>query len=90
MSRILFPSTCNPEKIFDLCNEIEKHSKQHKINIDFSNMGRIEPFAMVYVAKHIRDFHRKQKRNIDGFKIFVVDTKVKIMLRIWLSLGLSD
>ncbi|SWA77522.1 Uncharacterised protein [Klebsiella pneumoniae] len=62
MSRILFPSTCNPERIFDFCNEIEKHSNNQQITIDFSNMGRIEPFAMVYVAKHIRDFHRKQKK----------------------------
>lgn len=70
MSRILFPSSCNPEKIFNFCNEIEKHSGQQQIIIDFSHMGRIEPFTMVYVAKHIRDFHRKQKKNIDGFELF--------------------
>lgn len=90
MSRVLFPSSCAPEKIFEFCNEIEKHSKQQDITIDFSNMGRVEPFAMVYVAKHIRDFHRKQKKISMGLKFFVVDMKIKIMLQIWPFLGLSD
>lgn len=29
-----------------------------RVLIDFSKMGRIEPFTMVYVAKQIRDFNR--------------------------------
>jgi hypothetical protein len=35
-----------------------QHAGAENVLIDFSKMGRIEPFAMVYVAKQIRDFNR--------------------------------
>lgn len=61
MPEISYPSTCDVKAIYDFCNKIEQHCGAHKVVIDFSSMGRIEPFTMVYVAKYIRDFNRRNK-----------------------------
>ncbi|NMY10623.1 MULTISPECIES: hypothetical protein [Pseudomonas] len=61
MATVKFPSSCNERAIFDFCSEVESHAGKEKVLIDFSSMGRIEPFVMVYVAKHIRDFNRTNK-----------------------------
>lgn len=58
MPTVKFPNDCSEKAIFDFCAEVSKHSEVERLLIDFSNMGRIEPFTMVYVAKHIRDFNR--------------------------------
>lgn len=55
---MLFPSQCSEDSIFLFCSNVSQHSGEERVLIDFSKMGRIEPFAMVYVAKHIRDFIR--------------------------------
>ncbi|WP_313396980.1 hypothetical protein [Pantoea septica] len=61
MADISYPSSCNPVDIFRFCSDIERYSGRDEVVIDFSNMGRIEPFSMIYVAKHIRDFNRENK-----------------------------
>ena len=61
---IRYPSACDVKAIFDFCNEIEQHCAEDKVLIDFSGMGRIEPFAMVYVAKYIREFNRRNKSTV--------------------------
>ncbi|MDO6515519.1 hypothetical protein [Neptuniibacter sp. 2_MG-2023] len=61
MPLINFPSQCNVQAIFDFCSKIEECANEEKVTIDFSNMGRVEPFTMVYVAKFIRDFNRRNK-----------------------------
>lgn len=61
MPVINYPSTCDVKAIFSFCDEIEECCGEGQVVIDFSNMGRIEPFAMVYVAKFIRDFNRRNK-----------------------------
>lgn len=61
MTVINYPSTCEVNTIFDFCNKIEQHCGADKVVIDFSRMGRIEPFTMVYVAKYIRDFKSRNK-----------------------------
>jgi len=60
MLTINFPYQCTEKAIFDFCTEIENYSGSgiDKLLIDFNNMGRIEPFTMIYVARHIRDFNR--------------------------------
>lgn len=58
---INYPSQCNVQAIFDFCTEIDECAGMDVVIIDFSRMGRIEPFTMVYVAKFIRDFNRKNK-----------------------------
>ncbi|MES2205971.1 MAG: ATP-binding protein [Pseudomonadota bacterium] len=58
MKTIIYPNNCNFSDIFKFCDEVERLSGVEKINIDFSSMGRIEPFTMVYVAKFIRNFVR--------------------------------
>lgn len=62
MRTVKFPNDCSEQAIFDFCSEVSSYSGVERLLIDFSNMGRIEPFTMVYVAKHIRDFNRD---NID-------------------------
>jgi hypothetical protein len=58
---IQYPATCDAKAIFNFCDQIEACSGEDQVVIDFSNMGRIEPFTMVYVAKYIRDFCRRNK-----------------------------
>lgn len=58
MPTVKFPTQCSEQEIFDFCSEVDSHSGLDNVLIDFSFMGRIEPFTMVYVAKHIRDFNR--------------------------------
>ncbi len=62
MPVIQYPSQCNVQSIFDFCTEISKYSGEDEVVIDFSRMGRIEPFTMVYVAKFIRDFNRLNRK----------------------------
>lgn len=64
MPVINYPSTCDVKAVFDFCNEIEQHCGADKVVIDFSSMGRIEPFTMVYVAKYIRGFNRRNKDTV--------------------------
>jgi len=59
--KINFPSQCNVQAIFYFCSEINNCAGDDEVVIDFSQMMRIEPFTMVYVAKFIRDFNRKNK-----------------------------
>jgi hypothetical protein len=61
---INYPSTYDVKAIFTFCNEIEQHCGADEVVIDFSNMGRIEPFTMVYVAKYIREFNRRNKDTV--------------------------
>ncbi|MFZ2405776.1 MAG: hypothetical protein WAW41_11605 [Methylobacter sp.] len=58
MPTVIFPNHCSEEAIFAFCSEVETHAGKDSVLIDFSHMGRIEPFTMVYVAKQIRDFNR--------------------------------
>ncbi len=56
MPTIKFPNSCVAEDVFRFCSEMSANLGSATVCIDFSNMGRIEPFTMVYVAKQIRDF----------------------------------
>jgi hypothetical protein len=55
---VYFPSSCTESAIFQFCDQVANQVGVDKLLIDFSKMGRIEPFTMVYVAKFIRDFSR--------------------------------
>ncbi|MEY4211742.1 MAG: hypothetical protein RLZ92_2123 [Pseudomonadota bacterium] len=68
MLDIQYPSTCDAKAIFNFCDEIEARHGLERVIIDFSNMGRIEPFTMVYVAKYIRDFCRRNKDTVVSCK----------------------
>jgi anti-sigma regulatory factor (Ser/Thr protein kinase) len=59
---IFFPSICSEVEVFKFCDSIEKCEGDEIVTINFSRMGRIEPFTMVYVAKFIREFNRKNKK----------------------------
>ncbi|MHA6609280.1 hypothetical protein [Photobacterium damselae] len=61
MTRIYFPNECTEHAVFNFCSEIESCSGKQKVVIDFSRMGRVEPFTMIYVAKYIREFNRRNK-----------------------------
>lgn len=58
---INFPANTDLESMFHFCSQVNDCEGTHEIKIDFSNMGRIEPFAMVYIAKFIRNFVIKNK-----------------------------
>jgi hypothetical protein len=61
VSLIKFPSQCNVQAIFNFCSAIDECGGEEEVLIDFSMMQRVEPFTMVYVAKFIRDFNRRNK-----------------------------
>lgn len=62
MADVFYPSDCSPEKIFNFCCDINSFLGKDELVIDFSNMRRIEPFSMIYVAKYIRYFSRNNKK----------------------------
>lgn len=64
MLTVKFPASCGEREIFNFCTEIENHAGVERLLIDFSSMGRIEPFTMIYVAKYIRDFNRNNADTI--------------------------
>ena len=64
MKTIYFPQYCNENAIFNFCSEVEACKDQEDITIDFSLMGRIEPFTMIYIAKMIRDYDKKYNKTI--------------------------
>ncbi|MFV3304063.1 hypothetical protein ACNFBT_02120 [Pseudomonas sp. NY15181] len=71
MKTIRYPSACTVDSIFSFCNAINESDDEKEIVIDFSGMGRIEPFSMVYIAKFIRDFtsrNRETQVRCSGFK----------------------
>ncbi len=70
MTTINFPHHCTERNIFNFCAEVENCDNEEDITIDFSLMGRIEPFTMVYVAKMIRDYNRQNSNTIycQGFE----------------------
>ncbi|MDP8567544.1 hypothetical protein [Methylophilus aquaticus] len=59
MATVFFPSECTEIAVFSFCAEVFSHAGAENVLIDFSKMGRIEPFTMGYVAKQIRDFNRE-------------------------------
>lgn len=61
MTRIYFPNTSTEHAIFQFCNQIEACAGEPQVVIDFTRMGRVEPFTMIYVAKYIREFNRRNK-----------------------------
>lgn len=61
MTRIYFPNTSTEHAIFQFCNQIEACDGEPQVVIDFTRMGRVEPFTMIYVAKYIREFNRRNK-----------------------------
>lgn len=59
MDIICFPESSNEKSIFTFCSEVKSCSGIDELTIDFSTMKRIEPFAMAYVAKNIKEFRRE-------------------------------
>lgn len=59
MNEIKFPNNCTEKSIFKFCSEIDACTDQEEVIIDFSRMGRIEPFTMIYVAKFINELNRR-------------------------------
>jgi hypothetical protein len=59
LAEVFFPNSCTEQAIFNFCDQVSSHFNANELLINFSNLGRIEPFTMVYVAKFIRDFTRE-------------------------------
>ncbi len=53
---IYFPNNPSLDAVLDFCDKVFLASKSHKVVVDFAQMGRIEPFSMLYVAKILRDY----------------------------------
>lgn len=61
MPKIIYPSSCNANSVFKFCEEVYNCAGANEVLIDFSSMGRIEPFTMVYIAKIIREFNKENR-----------------------------
>lgn len=61
---IEYPNTCNANAIFKFCSEVVGYGGIDYLIIDFSQMRRIEPFTMVYVAKIIREFNKDNPNTV--------------------------
>ena len=71
MNVVKFPNNVKESDIFKFCDEVEKNAGVDSIGIDFTHLGRIVPFTMVYVAKFIRDFNSRNPQTsvkCTGFK----------------------
>jgi hypothetical protein len=66
-TKIQFPSDSSLEKVFAFADELCTCDDSDEIILDFSSMGRIEPFAIVYLAKIIKD-QRNNKKDVK-FKV---------------------
>lgn len=56
-----FPSRCTPRSVFGFCSRLQACSNLDRVIINFQSMRRIEPFAMVYSAKQVREFSKKNR-----------------------------
>lgn len=64
MPYINYPNSCEAISVFNFCTEISKLDGADEVIINFSQMGRIEPFTMVYIAKIIRDFNKRNVKTV--------------------------
>ncbi len=64
MLTINFPYSSNEVDIFDFCSQVHACPAEEELTVNFSSMGRIEPFTMTYVAKIIRDYLRKHSKQM--------------------------
>ncbi|OAQ21088.1 hypothetical protein [Thermosulfurimonas dismutans] len=55
---VYFPQNPSLEAVLAFCDNLFSIPRNHKVVIDFAQMGRIEPFSMIYVAKIIRDYSK--------------------------------
>lgn len=53
---IHFPNSPSLDAVLDFCDKVFLTPQEYKVVIDFTLMGRIEPFSMLYVAKILRDY----------------------------------
>ncbi|WP_022958929.1 hypothetical protein [Spongiibacter tropicus] len=58
MPKVVYPNSCDAKSVFQFCSEISSLKGEDEVKIDFTSMGRIEPFTMIYIAKFIREFNR--------------------------------
>lgn len=58
---VYFPNNSTLSSIFQFCDYLFSIPIENKILIDFSTMGRVEPFCLVYLSKILRDII---KRNV--------------------------
>ncbi len=61
MAEINFPNDCSEKSVFRFCSKLDDLSSESHVIIDFSSMGRIEPFMMLYLAYFIWDYRQRTK-----------------------------
>lgn len=61
MDTVFFPDNSDIDSVFNFCNQMEVHTDCEQLTIDFSKMGRVEPFTMLYIAKRLREIFKKNK-----------------------------
>ncbi|WP_210473068.1 hypothetical protein [Vibrio crassostreae] len=53
---IYYPNSCAIEAVLEFCADLDSSNNVDDLIVDFSNMGRVEPFAMLFIARRLRTF----------------------------------
>lgn len=56
MKTLYYPNCCSIEAVLKFCEELDSSTDIDELTVDFSKMGRVEPFAMLFVARRLRTF----------------------------------
>lgn len=63
MKELYYPSCCSIDAILEFCADLDSSSSEDELIINFSDMGRVEPFSMLFVARRLRTFE-VENRNV--------------------------
>ena len=64
MRELYFPNHCSVQNVLSFCKELSECHSENQVRINFKTMGRVVPFAMLFIARRIRTF-LVENRNVD-------------------------
>lgn len=64
MKTLYYPNCCSIDSILDFCADLDTSTEEDELIVDFSRMGRVEPFSMLFVARRLRTFE-VDNRNVE-------------------------
>lgn len=64
MRELHFPNNCSIQNIISFCKELSECQAENEVRINFTMMGRVVPFAMLFIGRRIRTF-QIENRNVD-------------------------
>lgn len=62
MKTLYYPNSCAIDDVLAFCADLDGSNNVDELTVDFSHMGRVEPFAMLFVARRLRTFEVENRR----------------------------